>query len=68
MKRFTKRCDFNDILNCQNLIDGAEEDANIAQSVGIVRILDYIFQAKNLIILKKSMILRYRRMRYWQQP
>lgn len=26
MNRFTKRCDFNDILNCQNLIDGEEED------------------------------------------
>ena len=48
MKRFTKRCDFNDILNCQNLIDGAEEDCEYRTERGYCANPRLYFSGKEL--------------------
>ena len=48
MKRFTKRCDFNDILNCQNLIDGAEEDCEYRSERGYCANPRLYFSGKEL--------------------
>ncbi len=46
MKRFTKRCDFNDILHCRHLIDGEEEDCEYRTERGYCANLRFYFSDK----------------------